>query len=414
MTEPRIGYLLSRYPAISHTFFLQEVLGLRGLGVSVETASINMPDRAMDGLSGAEREEAGRTFYVKGGSKLRALLRVVRIAARRPAVVARGIAFLLRVPRLTLRMRVFWMLYLAEALLVGEWMRRENLPHLHVHFGGPVATVGMLTSAAWEVPYSLTIHGPEELQNVDAYHLREKVRQASFVVCISDFCRSQLLQITPVAAWNKFCVVRLGVTETLLNAVPGERVADGPVRLLCVGRLVPEKGQHVLLQALAEVLRRGIAVQLTLAGDGADRESLKTQARELRVAEAVRFAGATSHAETLRMCAEADVFALASFAEGIPVALMEAMALGVPCVSTMVAGIPELIRDGQDGVLVPPGNADALTEALVRLASDPALRRAYGESSRARVRTMYNLSINQRVLANVFREKLAVTREPFA
>ncbi len=409
---PPIAYLLSRYPAVSHTFFLNEVLGLRALGMQIETASVNLPDRPHAALSDVERAEAAQTLYLKGGGRLRAALGVLGIALRHPGVLLRGIRALLRIQRLTLAGRALWFAYLAEALLLGSWMRRRQLKHLHVHFGGAVASVGMLTSIAWRLPYSLTIHGPEELQNTQSYHLRDKLQQASFVVCISDFCRSQLMQITPVSAWSKFTVVRLGVTPALLHQRSLPRSTAPTVHLLCVGRLVPEKGQHLLLRATAALVQRGFQLRLTLAGDGTDRRALQTEAVELGLTEVVTFTGATPHAKALQLCAQADIFVLASFAEGIPVALMEAMAIGVPCVSTFVAGIPELIRDGQDGLLVPPANLHALTDALATLARNATLRQTLGDSARERVRSLYNLATNQAELATLFAEKLAPAKDP--
>lgn len=402
-SSPRIAYLLSRYPAVSHTFFLNEIRGLRALGLQIATASINPPDRPSDQLSADERTEAAQTFYLKRGAKLAALASLCGIALRHPAVLVRGLGAVYSVAGLTLKTRAFWLLYLAEALLLGDWMQRNDRRHLHVHFGGAVATVGMLTSQAWAIPFSLTIHGPEELQNIASYHLREKLAQARFVVCISDFCRSQLLQITPPAQWGKFCVIRLGVAPALLDRTVEHGHADGspehPVHVLCVGRLVPEKGQRLLLQAVAAVRRQGLNVHLTLAGDGVDRETLERETAELDLSENVRFAGATAHATALDLCASADVFVLPSFAEGIPVALMEAMALRVPCISTTVAGIPELIQSGETGLLVPPSNLHTLTAAIERLVRDPGLRHRLATAAHAQVGSHYNLADNVQQLA---------------
>ncbi len=408
--KPHLAYLLSRYPAVSHTFFLKEVLGLRALGVPIATASINPPDRPPERLSADEHSEAERTFYLQGDSKLSALVALCGIALRHPAVLVRGLRAVSSVAGLTLKTRLFWLAYLAEALLLGNWMRRNEVRHLHVHFGGAVATVGMLTSQAWRVPCSLTIHGPEELQNVASYHLREKLAQASFVVCISDFCRSQLQQITPPAQWSKFTVVRLGVAPSLLDRHTHHGNADGsadsPVHLLCVGRLVPEKGQRLLLHAVAQAKAQGLHMHLMLAGDGVDRPALEQVAAALGLAGEVTFAGSIPHAAALDLCAQTDLFVLPSFAEGIPVALMEAMALHVPCISTTVAGIPELIRHGEDGLLLPPSSLPALTAAIADLVRDPVRRRRLGNSAHARVREHYNLATNLQQLAEHLAESV--------
>jgi glycosyltransferase involved in cell wall biosynthesis len=396
-----VAYLLSRYPAISHTFFLHEVLGLKALGMEIETASINAPDRSLAELPLQEAAESGKTFYVKGAG---AAGRLLRACAAHPLVLLRGFAKVLRAPRLTLRERAFWLLYLAEAMLLGAWMRERGLRHLHVHFGGAVATVGMLTAEAWQMPWSLTIHGPEELLNVDTYHLREKIVAAKFVFCISDFCRSQLCRLVVPASWGKFQVMRLGVDPAALQPLSKKRDVGRPT-LVCTGRLVPEKGHRVLLEALVLLRESGLCVNTTLIGAGPERQSLEAFAGD-HVLD-VTFTGALSHAAALALVREADVFALASFAEGVPVALIEAMALGVPCVSTTIAGIPELIESGVDGLLVPPANAEALAAALASLLGDAPYRQSVGARGRQRVMRDYNLPMNHQRLAAAFARETA-------
>jgi glycosyltransferase involved in cell wall biosynthesis len=410
-----VGFLLSRYPAISHTFFLNEVLGLRARGMHIETASINPPDRPTAELTPAEAAEAATTLYLKDGKPL-AAVRLLGTILLFPIVTLRGLLAVASVPGLTLRRRFFWLFYLAEALLVGRWMRKRRLAHLHVHFGGAVASVGMLTAAAWRLPYSLTIHGPEELLDVSAYHLREKIAAASFVFCISDFCRSQLFQISPPSDWQKFQVIRLGVDPVLLT--PHSRATTSgafgaksstevraPV-VVCIGRLVPAKGHRILLDALRLLRDRDIPLRLTLIGGGPDLLPLRQFVTLHNLEDSVTFASALSHPQTLNHLRRADIFALASLAEGIPIALMEAMSLGLPCVSTSIAGIPELIRTGVDGLLVPPANAPAFADALESLANDAVLRKQLGASARQRIISQYNLPLNQELLAHSFEARL--------
>jgi glycosyltransferase involved in cell wall biosynthesis len=404
----RMGYLLSQYPAISHTFFLQEVLGLRARGMQIETASVNRPDRARAELPAIEAAEAKRTHYIKDGKPVRALQRLLEVVVTRPDVVLRGLWAVLTMAGLGVKERSFWLFYLAEALLVGRWMERRRLKHLHVHFGGPVASVGMLTSMAWKIPWSLTIHGPEELLNAESHHLRAKLSRAKFVFCISDFCRSQLCALTPQSEWEKLMVVRLGVDPLVLT--PPSRGEAGHLReeaakLVCTGRLVTEKGHRVLLEAINLLRERGVALQVTLIGGGPERDSLEAYVHANHLTKTVSFTGALSHEQTLAWVRRADVFALASFAEGIPVALMEAMSFGVPCVSTSVAGIPELIRHGVDGLLVAPANVLELANALESVACDAGLRRSLGASARQRIIAQYNLPLNQELLAHEFRLK---------
>ena len=408
----RVAYLLSRYPAVSHTFFLHEVLGLRQRGMHIETASINPPDRPIAELPALEAIEARSTIYIKSGRRRKMIFDVLAAIATHPGAFRRGVIALLRVRDLTLAQRGFWLFYLAEAMLVGRWMEARRLNHLHVHFGGPVASVGMLAAAAWQVPFSLTIHGPDELLSVDAHHLREKVERASFVFCISDFCRSQLYQLTPPSEWGKFDVIRLGVDPVTLNpksrpfSVSSFSAAPRKLELVCTGRLVPAKGHRTLLEALRQLRDRGVFLNVTLIGSGPELTRLENFVKAYGLDHAVTFTSALSHAETLTRLRKADIFALASFAEGIPVALMEAMSLGLPCVSTSVAGIPELIRAGVDGLLVPPANPQLLADALESLVLNPDLRKALGTSARQRVISEYNLPLNQELLAQTFETKL--------
>ncbi len=407
----RIAYLLSRYPAISHTFLLDEVLGLRARGVHIETASINAPDRSLSELPPREADEAARTYYVQGKSRLSAMGTVAGILVRQPAAVFRGIRTVFAIRDLTIRRRVYWFFYLAEALLLGRWMAKRGLKHLHIHFGGPVASVGLLASAAWRIPFSLTIHGPEELLDLSYNHLREKVEQASFVFCISDFCKSQLCQLVAPKHWHKLHVLRLGVDPAIFSPASGPSYASrsGILHAVCIGRLVPAKGHQTLLEALLLLRAHAITMQLVLIGGGPEMPYLQAFVQAHQLCDCVTFTRALPHNEALAHLREADLFVLASFAEGIPVALMEAMALGIPCVSTFVAGIPELIRDGVDGLLVPPGNAQAFAEALLVLATDRPRRLAMGEAARRKVVDHYNLPCNHERLGEAF-ERLLKTQ----
>ena len=402
----RIAYLLSRYPAISHTFFLKEVLGMRERGLTIEVASINLPDRPRQDLPPVEAAEADHTFYVKPSGMASVALRVLSIALRNPAATLRGLRSALALGELDLKARAYTLFYLAEALLVGDWMRRRSLTHLHVHFGGPVATVGMLTAQAWQIPWSITLHGPDEFFDQEAFYLRQKIESAGFVVCISDFCRSQVLRIAPKLSATRLEVVRLGVDCTALR--PASPTTPNVVfTLACTGRMVSAKGHRILIEALATLAASGTAFSCALIGDGPERPFLESECKRLGIAEQVLFLGAMAHQPTLAEVAKADVFVLASFAEGLPVALMEAMALGVPCISTTIAAIPELILDRQNGLLVPPANSEALYEALATLANNPTLRSELGVRARATAEVHYNLAHNLDILAQAFSRRLA-------
>ena len=394
----RLLYLLSRYPGISHTFFLNEIRELRKHGFAVEVASINQPDRSRSSMPAAEIEETEKTFYIKSAGAGRAAAVAAKTLLLRPWVFFRGLEAALRLGRWDLSATLYAFFYFAEALILGDWMRSRGHRHLHIHFCGPVATVGMLASMAWGFTYSLTVHGPDEFYDVEKFYLRQKVEHAKFVLCVSDFCRSQLMRIATPQHWDKMRVVRLGVDPDVFYPVRERHGPERTLEILCVGRLVPSKGQLILLQACAILLSKGCSLCVRLVGAGPDREHLQAFAQQMGI-DAV-FEGAKSHDEIRQLLGRADIFALASFAEGVPVALMEAMAMEVPCVSTSIAGIPELIRDGLDGLLVPASSA----AALERLAEEPLLRRSLGIAGCKRVRERYNLAENVSLLASILSE----------
>jgi len=396
----RIAYFLSRYPAVSHTFFLKEILGLRRMGFEIEVASVNPPDRPVSELPQREAEEAERTYYLKRTSVWEALFVIVIVTVVHPVVAFRGLRASLRLGRWDVLRKIYALFYMVEAFLLGRWMRQRGLNHMHVHFGGAVATVAMVAAETWGLDYSLTIHGPEEFYEVDDAYLPRKIERAKFIFCISDFCRSQLMKYCDPAHWDKMQVVRLGVDPEEFK--PTIRSANSYVEIVCVGRLVPAKGQHILLRAFTRVHAKGHPVRLTFVGSGPDLSSLQREVTEKGLGSSVVFRGALNHDETRRQLAEADIFALASFAEGIPVALMEAMAMGIPCVSTCVAGIPELIRDKKDGLLVPASSVECLASAIESLVVDSEVRERLGAAGRARVIERYNLPVNLKVLASTF------------
>jgi colanic acid/amylovoran biosynthesis glycosyltransferase len=405
-TSPRrIAYLLSRYPAISHTFFLHEVLGLRELGFDIVTASINAPDRALDQLTPAEAEAAATTFYIKSVPRMRAMMNLLRIAFTMPGCALRAFRAGFRLEMPSLHKRLYSFFYISEAILLADWMHQRGITHLHIHFGGAVATVGHIASAAAQIPYSLTIHGPDEFFEEQEFHLRQKLESATFVVAISHYCRSQLMRIAAPAYWDRFETIRLGIRPELLP----ERTSHGRgdlLQIIMVGRLVPTKGPLLLLQAIERVRDNGIAVSLTLVGDGPERPDLEAYIRNHEMRDIVTLTGALNHDQTLFRVAAADLFVLASFAEGIPVSLMEAMALGVPCISTYIAGIPELIESGRDGILVPAGSVHDLTEAILRLARDSGLRRRLAEAACHRILREYSLIDNLKLLATTLDRRL--------
>ncbi len=406
MTKLRMAYLVSRYPAISHTFILREVRALRAMNNEIFVASINGPDRAASELTTEEQEEAQATYYVKRDGVIGALRSHAAALAGGPVGYVQGLCFALRLGGLDLERIVYGLLYFIEAVMVGRWMKGHRLEHLHVHFATPASTVGLIATRIFKTTMSMTVHGPDEFYDVTNYRLTEKIRGCSFVCCIGNYARSQLMKLSDTSEWDKFEVSPLGVDAAVFAPRPF-RAHPSRFEVICVGRLAPAKGQHVLVSAIDRLVKEGRDVRLTVVGDGPDRPSLELDAESRALDGHVVFEGAVNQDRIRDLYTRADAFALASFAEGIPVVLMEAMAMEIPCVTTFITGIPELIRNGVDGLLVAPSDTEELSRALARLMDDGELRKTIGENGRMRVLDKYNLERNTVRLAEIFHRRLA-------
>lgn len=400
-----LAYLVSTYPTLSMTFVLREVLALRELGFRIDTASINPPDRPLDRLTQIEAGEAKRTYCVKQHGLAGATVAKLQTVVGNFGGYWRGVGLAFRLAGLDLRRLYLNLMYFIEALMVGQWMKRQGLRHLHVHLASQAASVGLFVRTVFGFGYSLTVHGPDEFYDVERQLLAEKIAAADFLCCISSFARSQLMKLSPYKHWNKFVVSPLGVDPDTFAPRPPRAVLE-TFEILCVGRLTPAKGQHILIDALERLTREGHRVRLRFVGSGPDEASLREHAARTSAGERIVFEGAINQDRILDFYAEADAFCLPSFAEGLPVVLMEAMAMEIPCVTTHIAGIPELIRDGEDGLLVPPSDVDALAKALARLMNDAELRQRIGKNGRVQVRNRYDLRSNVERLARIFEERM--------
>jgi glycosyltransferase involved in cell wall biosynthesis len=394
-----MAYLVSRYPAVSHTFILREIQGLRALGHTISTASINPPDRAPDAMEAYEKQEAANTFFVKAQGWRGALAALLYWCFQSPARLYPALRM-----GLGLGKGGSWfygMAYVAEAALVARWMRQRDLHVLHVHFGNASATVGVLVKRLIDCHLSYTIHGPDEFDDVFGQHLPLKMQEADSVVCISQFAKGQLMRISHPDHWAKLQVCRLGVDPaqfTYVERAPGK----APVELLCVGRLSSAKAQVLLVQACARLRDECLAFNLTLVGDGPDRARIERAIAEHALGERIHLTGSLNQTAVRAHFARADIFVLPSLAEGIPVVLMEAMSCGVPCISTPVNGIPELIAHERSGLLATPGDVDSLTAQLRRLIQDSELRRSLAQAAHVKVLADFDLGRNVAQLSRAF------------
>jgi colanic acid/amylovoran biosynthesis glycosyltransferase len=399
----RLGYLIGQYPAINHYYLLAEIQVLREQGLEVEVASIAPPDRPWAQLRPIEQNEAKRTWCVKATPPAQIALGLLSMILRRPASVWRGLRAAWRLGAGSLSRRLRHGAYLAEALLIGQWMERERLTHLHVSFSG---TVGLLVSRCFPVSTSLGVYGFGELYDPAGSHLREKVAASRFVRAISFHSRNELMLACDRQDWGKLVPVHLGIEPEAFPARPFP-AAGGPLRLISVGRLSSEKGQFILLAALRRLLaQQPGAARLWFVGDGPDRAALEAEVRSQGLAGAVTFEGRAPQERLMELYHQADVFVLTSLSEGTPLVLMEAMSMEIPCVAPRLTGIPEVIADGEQGLLYAPASEEDLTAALLRLAGDEALRRRLGQAARRKVLAEFDVRRNAVEFAGVLRRWL--------
>jgi len=400
-----LAYLTSTYPTLSMSFFLREVIELRAMGIRIDVASVNMPDRPAEQLTVEEAIEAKNAYHLKKHGLKGAIIANGKTLLTNFGGYCRGVRMVFRLGGLDLKRLFYHLMYFLEALMVGIWMKQKRLHHVHVHLGSQAATVGLYVRTIFGVGFSITVHGPDEFYDAKGQHLTEKIAAADFICCISFFCRSQLMKFSPYAHWHKLIVSRLGVNTAEFWPKP-LRHAPEPFSILCVGRLVPAKGQHQLIDAVKRLAGQGRRVRLHLVGGGPDDVSLRQRVSQFEDPGTVVFEGPVNHDRIRTLYDAADLFCIPSFGEGIPIVLMEAMASGIPCVTTQIAGIPELIRSGIDGLLVAPSDLDGLTDALATLMDEQALRDRLSKNGRQRVLEHYDLRRNVQQLAAIFSERV--------
>jgi colanic acid/amylovoran biosynthesis glycosyltransferase len=400
----KLGYLISQYPALSHTFVLREVRALRRRGVDVCVVSVRRCDRPPAELSADEAEEASRTFSVMGAGPWHALLANARIVCRHPIGYCRGLLYSWALSRATPKLIVMHTLYFLEAIVAGEHFERQQVTHIHTHFS---STVLLILSRIFRVRYSLTAHGSGEFVDVVGFHLAEKVAGAAFVATVGQYGMSQVMNASDPAHWHKVVVLPLGVDVDAFTPRRPTRDPAEPFRLISVGRLTAPKGYPVLIEAVALLRQRGCNVRLTLVGEGPLRATLEQLIALRGLKDHVRLVGACNHARITEYYESSDAFVLSSFLEGVPVVLMEAMAMELPCVATWITGVPEIIEKDLEGLLVPPASAAAIAEAVERLMQDPQAARRLGSAARRKVIAKYHLERNVERLAEEFRARLA-------
>lgn len=383
-----VAYLTGEYPRATDTFIQREVAALRGCGLSIKTCSIRRTGSEHH-VGEEQRTEAARTFHVLEATArpLGSLQAHGAALLRDPVRYFRALGLAWRTAPAGFKGHLYNLIYFAEAVVLARYLLANGVVHLHNHIAKSSCTVAMLASAVSGIPYSFTLHGPDIFFEPYHWRLDEKIARAAFVACISHFCRSQAMIFSSQAHWARLHIVHCGVDPALYDAPAG----TAGRRLLFVGRLAAVKGVPVLLHALKGVVQDHPDVRLTLIGDGPERAALEAEARALGLAGVVDFLGYKAQAEVAVALRDADIFVLPSFAEGLPVVLMEALAARVVVLTTRIAGVGELVEDRVSGRLVAPGDPEALEQALRELLdASPEQRRAMGEAGRARVMAEFN------------------------
>ena len=388
------GYVLTHYPKLAQTFIAGEIEAVERAGVPVRVFAMNAPEAHELTRAGAEAK-AARTVYLKPLMS-QALATLLAITLRRPLAMAgvwrKAIASGGGNPARIVRR----LSHLAQAALVARHARQQGIERLHAHFGLAPATIAWLATAIAhaegrrEARFGFTIHGFHDFFDPAETRLDLKAREAAQVLCISDFTRSQLCLTTDPKWWRRFHVARCGV-DTAAFAYRDPPAISGKARIMALGRLSPEKGFAVLLEAMALLRDRGVEAELKIVGDGPTRGDLESQIAALGLGDRVTWAGELPPAEVSRELAASDIFCMAYFSEGLPISIMEAMAVGVPVVSTWIAGIPELARDGETALTVPPADAEALAQAADRLVGDAVLRTRLARAGRALVEERHDV-----------------------
>ncbi|MEO9876458.1 MAG: glycosyltransferase [Anderseniella sp.] len=395
----RIAYLTNRYPAASHSFIRREIIELEELGFEIMRVSIRPSGE--DVVDEQDRMEATKTKIVLDGSRLAIVGRATLEAVAHFNSFLRGFVLAFRVGRRSEQGLLWHIFYLIEALVMTRWCRDTGVEHIHAHFGTNSATVAMLVNALGGIQYSFTVHGPDEFDRPEGIYLGEKIRRSNFVVAVSSYGRSQLMRWVEIAHWDKIKVVHCGIDQSFVEADP---ITPPQIkRLVCVARLARQKGLALLVEACAILKKRDVEFEVVLVGDGELRSYIEAQIDQLGVHDVVKIIGWLTGEQVRDEIHAAKVLVLPSFAEGLPVVIMEAMALGRPVIATYTAGIPELLKPGVNGWLVPAGDVEAFADAMQEAINCSTSKiEKMGRAGRQRVLERHNVITEAEKLRDLF------------
>jgi glycosyltransferase involved in cell wall biosynthesis len=394
----KIAYFINQYPKVSHSFIRREILALERQGFQVLRVAVHgwkdpLPDEQ-------DQQERDQTRYVFRQGYWALLFPTLRALVRSPLRFFKALLLAVKMARSSDRPLPYHLVYVAEACRILPWLTAFGARRIHAHFGNNPTEIVMLAHVLGGPPYSFTIHGPAEFQV--PLGLEEKIHRSAFVVAVSSFGRSQLYQRSRYQDWSKIRVIHCGLEKGFYEGAPAA-VTDAP-RLVCVGRLCEEKGQRLLIEAAAGLAAKEIPFELVLAGDGPTRHELETLIEHYGLGKQVRITGWISSSAVREELLAARALVLPSFAEGLPVVIMEAMALRRPVLTTYIAGIPELVRPGENGWLFPAGSVDELASAMEEcLATSQVDLQRMGDCGHDTVVASHSVDTEAAKLAALFR-----------
>lgn len=394
-----IAYVINQYPGISHTFIRREIEALERRGLVIARYAIRPSLHGI--IADEDKDEAEKTSHIVGAPAAELFAAGAGAIVRSPARAVRALVLALRLGARSDAGLFKHVFYWVEALIVSSWMRRDGATRAHAHFGTNSATVAMLAAMLAGVRFSMTVHGPEEFDRPGLIGLKQKIEAADPAFAVSSYGMSQLRRLVAPAHWEKIRIAPCGVEEAFWRGA--SPAPEGRARFVCVGRLCEQKGQLTLVEAAARVKARGRDFHLTLVGDGEMRADIETEIARLGLNAHVALAGWRTPAQVRAEIEASRAFVLPSYAEGLPVSIMEAMLLGRPVISTYVAGIPELVVPGENGWLAPAGDAEALADAIeAAIAAPTQTIRAMGAAAHARARARHDIDAAAKIIADAF------------
>lgn len=356
----QITYLINQYPKVSHSFIRREILALEKQGFNVQRiAQRGWKDTIVDSQDMIER---GKTQYIVKQGVFSLILSALKVMITKPKAFFSVLCLALSMIKGSDRSALHHLIYFLEACQMQAWLSSHNSKHIHAHFGTNSSEIAMFAGQLSGIPYSFTVHGPEEFDKPQALGLNQKIKLAKFVAAISSFGRSQLYRWADYQDWQKIKEVHCGLeADFYLDTKPVKPKLN---TMVCVGRICEQKGQLLLIEAVKKLHNEGNEIYLILAGDGEMREEVEKLIKQYNLEAYITITGWISSNEVKAHILASEVMVLPSFAEGLPVVIMEAMALKRPVISTYVAGIPELISHKENGWLCAAGDVDALTSVM--------------------------------------------------